>query len=287
MSASAELVQFAFDNDLIDCAKVDGRVRISVSRICENLGIDRRGQQAKLQTKEWATGELISLVAADGRRRDVYCLDLDALPMWLATIEPARVKEALRPKLVAYQKKAALVLRDHFIGSPAPVPLPVPAPRLSGGDDDGSRLMAAIEVLAHQQKQAMAVRATVEQHGHRLALVENTMRQNAAAIVPISAEHPELLPIRKQRLIIEHVNRYAAAMNMSQQDVWRRLYGHVDRRLNVRVHGYVLAKGETKLQRLFSLGLLDAVGKVCDTDLQIPVERQRALWATAGSHFHA
>lgn len=36
---------------------------------------------------------------------------------------------------------------------------------------------------------------------------------------------------------------------------------------------------QNQLDRLESLGLLDKVGKVCDTDLQIPAERQRWLAA--------
>ena len=39
--------------------------------------------------------------------------------MWLATIEPSRVKPEARDSLVAYQREAARVLRDHFLGRTA------------------------------------------------------------------------------------------------------------------------------------------------------------------------
>jgi hypothetical protein len=47
-------------------------------------------------------------------------IDLDALPMWLATIESSRVAEPAREKLVRYQREAAAVLRDHFLGRREP-----------------------------------------------------------------------------------------------------------------------------------------------------------------------
>ncbi len=178
---SSELIQFAFHGDTIDCARVGGRVRIAVTSICANLGIDRRGQQAKLATKSWSTGELISVVAADGRRRDVYCIDIDALPMWLATIEPSRVKESLRPKLHAYQLEAATVLRNHFLGAP-----PLPTPRLSGGDDPTSMMVASFRANLQMAERFQRM----EQDNAQLAAVQATQ---GAEIRELRAERTEVL----------------------------------------------------------------------------------------------
>jgi hypothetical protein len=59
---------------------------------------------------------MIVAVAEDGKEREMLFVHLDCLPMWLATIEASRVKEDVRPKLIAYQKECARVLRDHFFG---------------------------------------------------------------------------------------------------------------------------------------------------------------------------
>lgn len=269
MSATAELVQFAFDGDLIDCAKVDGRVRISVSRICENLGIDRKGQQAKLQTKAWATGELISLVAADGRRRDVYCLDLDALPMWLATIEPGRVKEELRDKLVAYQKKAALVLRDHFIGAPPPAPLPAPTPRLSGGDDNGEKLLAVIQVMAQQQQQYLADRAAQQQTAAvaaqadqrsqtAIAKVDRLIAENQAAelVLETPPRAPKVLaPDVTSQVLTGRIVRAYGMLTRDYQGGWNIVYlnhrdtYHIDIKQLAKNDGVTPAEKATELER--------------------------------------
>jgi hypothetical protein len=58
----------------------------------------------------------MKVVAEDQKLRQVTCVDLDTLAMWLATITSGKVAEALRPKIVRYQKECARVLRDHFFG---------------------------------------------------------------------------------------------------------------------------------------------------------------------------
>jgi len=77
------------------------------------------------------------------------------------------------------------------------------------------------------------------------------------------------LTVTARKLITEHVNRYAAAMNMSQHETWRFLYYHVNRRLSISVYSYKLGPKETKLDRLQSLGLLDKVGKVSRPPLHV------------------
>jgi len=65
--------------------------RVVVKRVCENLGIDHGAQQERLRRKDWATVGLIPTVIGD-QAYEVFCLDLESLPMWLATIDANRVK---------------------------------------------------------------------------------------------------------------------------------------------------------------------------------------------------
>lgn len=104
----------------------DGKVWISVRHVCDALGIDPDGQRVKLSTKEWACTEIISVqLPGSSQTRALTCIDLDSLPLWLATIEASRVKPAVRPLLLAFQKECARVLRDHFFGAPVKRPRPV------------------------------------------------------------------------------------------------------------------------------------------------------------------
>lgn len=118
MSASAvELVPFK--GGAIEAVMHDGRPWCAVRSICLALDLDIKNQHVKLKAKPWATMVFITTVAADGKQREVLCIDLDSLPMWLATIEPSRVKAEARDALVSYQREAAQVLRDHFLGRSA------------------------------------------------------------------------------------------------------------------------------------------------------------------------
>jgi hypothetical protein len=64
---------------------------VPIRPICEYLGIAADSQRRKLLEKGWATTTIIVAVAEDGKNRELFCLSLDSLPTWLATIE--------RPKL--------------------------------------------------------------------------------------------------------------------------------------------------------------------------------------------
>jgi hypothetical protein len=61
---------------------------------------------------------------ASGREQRMFSVHLDTVPMWLATIETGRVRPEVREKLVRYQKEAARVLAEHFMGGGPQVSLP-------------------------------------------------------------------------------------------------------------------------------------------------------------------
>jgi hypothetical protein len=124
IETSGAIVKVQFDGDEIEAIPKDGRAWVVVRRVCEALGIDENGQRRKLQTCPWATTVLMSAVAKDGKIREVFALDLDRVPMWLASINSGKVRPELREKLVRYQCECTRVLRDHFFGkqeTPAPV----------------------------------------------------------------------------------------------------------------------------------------------------------------------
>lgn len=126
-----------FYGDSLDAARDDaGRVWVSIRGVCDALGVDTSGQLAKLKTKPWACVEFISMQgAADVQRRGFAMINLDGLPMWLATIEASRVAPEARDALVRYQLEAAAVLRAYYYPAPstaiaaaAPAPAPVASP---------------------------------------------------------------------------------------------------------------------------------------------------------------
>jgi hypothetical protein len=130
----------SFDGDALQAVQHDdGRVYVVLKRACEALGIDDRSQREKLKEKPWAVGVLITSTGPDGKNYEAFCLDLDSLPMWLATIDAGRVAEHAREKLIRYQRECARALRDHFFGQrQAPPSLTLPSPH------DGARVAAEL-----------------------------------------------------------------------------------------------------------------------------------------------
>ncbi len=114
LNTGAVLAKVPFHGDTLE-ATGDGEWAV-VKRLCENLGVAPQSQSAKLKKKAWATTTMIVAVAEDGKSREVFCVHRDSLAMWLATIEPSKVRPEIREKLLAYQKEAADVLAAHFSG---------------------------------------------------------------------------------------------------------------------------------------------------------------------------
>lgn len=117
-NAPASIVSVPFQGDTLEAVQTgDGKIMVSIKRVCESLGIDVEGQRKKLATCEWATTEFISAVAQDGKQRRLAMIDLESLPMWLATITASKVKAAVRPKLLQFQREARNVLAAWFLGT--------------------------------------------------------------------------------------------------------------------------------------------------------------------------
>lgn len=112
MTAAVSLVTIG-DADLA-VVEHEGRGWVSVRRVCLHLGLDPDGQRVKLQQKRWATTSTITVLDAAGRRQNAFFVDADSLPMWLATVDVARVDETVAKRLELFQCEARRVLSQHF-----------------------------------------------------------------------------------------------------------------------------------------------------------------------------
>ena len=100
----------------------EGARPVPLAPFCEALGLALSPQLAKLKGKPWACVTIIVMqIPGDDQARRVACIPLRALPMWLATIHPAKVAPEARPMLEAYQAEACDVLYRHFLAPAADV----------------------------------------------------------------------------------------------------------------------------------------------------------------------
>lgn len=98
----------------------DGEIFVPVKPICEAITVNYTSQLEKLQsdvTFSTSTVPLRGIVAADGKEREMVCLPLWLVYLWLGTINPKNVDENVRPKVMMYRLECARVLYQHFAGA--------------------------------------------------------------------------------------------------------------------------------------------------------------------------
>lgn len=112
-----DLVKFNFRGDELDVIAEAGEAWVSVRRVCDALGIAFSPQRTKLaHDASVSVTMIVTQATGDDQAREIFCVSVRSLPLWLATIHPSKVSPAVRSKLVAYKREAADVLADHFIG---------------------------------------------------------------------------------------------------------------------------------------------------------------------------
>jgi len=57
----------------------------------------------------------MTVVAGDGRQRDMVMVESHTIPMWLATIDENEVNEESRDKLIAYPRKAVAAIDAYRV----------------------------------------------------------------------------------------------------------------------------------------------------------------------------
>jgi len=92
----------------------EGQVLVSVRRICESLGVDYGSQFRKLQSASWARVVIMTTPDERGHVQEQSLLDLNTVPMWLATINTNKVAIEIREKLRQYQVECRDALARHF-----------------------------------------------------------------------------------------------------------------------------------------------------------------------------
>ncbi|QEK12616.1 hypothetical protein FQB35_09915 [Crassaminicella thermophila] len=113
-----------FNGDVLVAVKSNstGKIFTGVKWICEGLGLDVRRQREKLQEHLTLKKGVSTLpLPSNGGIQNTLAIELDFLPLWLATINPALVKEEIKTKLVEYQLKAKDVLAQAFLQQSKPV----------------------------------------------------------------------------------------------------------------------------------------------------------------------
>ncbi len=110
-----DITKIPFHGTTIVATEIDGVPHVAVKPVCEAIGLDYSAQYRRIHRQPWATVAMMTTVGADGKNRDMTFLSRKSFPMWLATIDTARIKdESARELIIAFQREAADVLDKYY-----------------------------------------------------------------------------------------------------------------------------------------------------------------------------
>lgn len=111
-----ELRVVQFHGDEIVTFEHDGAPYVAMRRIVDNMGMAWASQHPKLmaQKSKFNCHDIVT-VGEDGKQRDMLCMPVDKLQLWLASINPNKVRDAvIRAKVERYQAESAIALHDYW-----------------------------------------------------------------------------------------------------------------------------------------------------------------------------
>lgn len=113
-----QLVTVDFHGQSVLAIMHDGKPYVALRPIAENIGLDWKSQYDRIHRHAVlsSTVVIITMVAEDGKQRDMTCIPLSMLNGWLFGVDVNRVREDIRPKLTRYQLECFDVLHQHFMG---------------------------------------------------------------------------------------------------------------------------------------------------------------------------
>lgn len=111
---SAEVVKLDLSAGSIHTVMLDGKPGVILKPAVDELGLDFRTQLRKLKTRSWATVGALPTVAEDGKIREMTAVPVRTFLMLLASINEHRVREELRPILVAFQNETADAIEAYW-----------------------------------------------------------------------------------------------------------------------------------------------------------------------------
>ncbi|MGJ7263839.1 phage antirepressor N-terminal domain-containing protein [Morganella morganii] len=142
---SISTINVPFHGDNLYVVNYNGQPYVPMRPIVEGMGMDWTGQLNKLKQKFKSTVEEISMVAADGKERNMICLALRKLAGWLHTISPNKVKPEIRDKVIRYQEECDDVLYEYWTTGEV-------KPRQSTTTDDRAPLRNAVDCLMTKKR---------------------------------------------------------------------------------------------------------------------------------------
>lgn len=124
--------------------KHQGEHYVAVKPLCEALGLQSHKQIERLKRNPQFNCTHMGSVGGDGKTREMECIPVCEVGMFLCTINANRVSEHVRPQLIDFQRHLQVVIHDHLTGN-------LTMQRLHTLEAIIERLQSRIDILETQQ----------------------------------------------------------------------------------------------------------------------------------------
>lgn len=115
-------INVPFHGDSLYLVSYNGEPYTPMKPIVDSMGLDWASQFTKIKQRFKSSIVEITMVAADGKNREMSCLALRKLAGWLHTINVGKVRAELREKVARYQEECDDVLYQYWIKGEAKNP---------------------------------------------------------------------------------------------------------------------------------------------------------------------
>ena len=118
-----QLSPVTFHGDTIFCIDYQNQPYTPAKPIVENLGLGWASQSQKLNANKGRWGITIIVIPSESGDQQTLCLPVRKLPAYLASINPKKVREELRPKIELYQAESDDALWNYWMNGRAERPV--------------------------------------------------------------------------------------------------------------------------------------------------------------------
>ena len=111
----------SFNHQSLVTFEQNGKHYTAMKPICENIGLDWKSQYSRMKRDDVlnSTMVMITIVAEDGKKREMICLPIEYLNGWLFGIDINRCKPEIRDTLIKYKKECYQALHDYWFNGKA------------------------------------------------------------------------------------------------------------------------------------------------------------------------
>jgi hypothetical protein len=125
-----QTVIIAFNGASLVTAKIKEVIYVAMRPIVEALGLDWKVQHRKISSST-RYGHMTTPLQTTGGIQEMLCIPLRKLNGWLFSINPSKVREDLRERVVQYQEECFEVLYRYWQGEAVQRPYQMPLPTMS------------------------------------------------------------------------------------------------------------------------------------------------------------